>query len=53
MISGFNAAVTREYRALQGDAGMLVWQRNYHEHVIRNEEDLDNIRRYARNNPAQ
>jgi len=29
-----------------------IWQRNYFERVIRNERDLDNIRTYIRNNPA-
>ncbi len=29
-----------------------VWQRNYYEHIIRNEESLNRIRRYIRENPA-
>jgi putative transposase len=29
------------------------WQRNYYEHIIRNEEELHAIRRYIRNNPAR
>jgi len=29
-----------------------IWQRNYFERVIRNERDLDNIRTYIKNNPA-
>ena len=32
-------------------AGRL-WQRNYYEHVIRDEEDLNHIREYIGNNPA-
>ncbi len=28
-----------------------IWQRNYYEHIIRNEEDLYEIRRYIRDNP--
>lgn len=28
-----------------------VWQRNYYEHVVRNEEDLTNIRAYIEGNP--
>lgn len=28
-----------------------MWQRNYWEHIIRNEEDLDRIREYIINNP--
>jgi hypothetical protein len=29
-----------------------LWQQNYWEHVIRNENDLDRIRKYIKNNPA-
>jgi len=29
-----------------------LWQRNYHEHIIRNEESLNRIRRYILDNPA-
>ena len=28
-----------------------LWQRNYYEHIIRGKEELDNIRKYIRNNP--
>lgn len=30
-----------------------LWQRNYHEHIIRNEQSLQRIRHYILNNPAQ
>jgi len=30
-----------------------LWQRNYWEHVIRNESELNQIREYIHNNPAQ
>jgi REP element-mobilizing transposase RayT len=29
-----------------------LWQRNYYEHIIRAEEDLNEIREYIVNNPA-
>jgi len=28
-----------------------VWERNYYEHVIRNDDELDKIRQYIRHNP--
>jgi REP element-mobilizing transposase RayT len=28
-----------------------LWQRNYHEHIIRNEDELNRIRQYIRDNP--
>ncbi len=30
-----------------------MWQRNYYEHVIRNERDLNRIRDYIRDNPLR
>ena len=28
-----------------------LWQRNYYEHIIRNDDDYNNIAEYIRNNP--
>ena len=33
--------------------GIQLWQRGYHEHVIRNEKDYLEICRYIENNPAR
>jgi putative transposase len=30
-----------------------LWQRNYYEHIIRNENELNRIREYIINNPLQ
>ncbi len=30
-----------------------LWQRNYYEHIIRNEAELDRVRRYIVDNPAK
>ena len=30
-----------------------LWQRNYYEHIIRNENELNNIRQYIRDNPMK
>jgi REP element-mobilizing transposase RayT len=30
-----------------------LWQRNYYEHVIRNENDLDSVRKYIVDNPSK
>ncbi len=50
MVRGFKIAVTRRMR-MHGWIGP-VWQRNYHDHIIRNERSLERIRAYIRNNPA-
>ncbi len=33
--------------------GVPVWQRGFYEHVIRDEEDLDRVRRYIEANPIR
>ena len=41
----------RRINEIRGTPGTPVWQRNYYEHVIRNEIDLEEIREYIQNNP--
>ena len=51
-IAGFKSAVTKRINIVRGEPGRSVWQRNYFEHVIRNESELDVIRSYIVNNPV-
>jgi REP element-mobilizing transposase RayT len=51
LVAGFKSAVTKRIRALNHAACFIVWQRNYHEHVIRHDKALDKIRAYTVNNP--
>jgi REP element-mobilizing transposase RayT len=51
LIAGFKSAVTTRINQLRGTPGAPVWQRNYWEHVIRNDGELSRIREYIRNNP--
>jgi len=37
----------------RGTPGRPVWQPNYHEHVIRNEKELQRVREYICNNPLR
>ncbi len=43
----------RRINEMRGTPGVSVWQRNYFEHVIRNEESLNRIRQYILDNPAR
>ncbi len=52
-IRSFKAAVTRRVNELQGTSSTPVWQRNYYEHVIRNEEELHSLRQYTVDNPLK
>ena len=40
----YKAAVSRRTNELRNTPGALVWQRNYYEHIIRNEASLTRIR---------
>lgn len=51
VIRGFKIGVTKWFRE-NGVTGN-VWQRNYYEHVIRNEESLSRIRQYIHENPTR
>ena len=43
-IAGFESIVTRRINQIRGTPGSPVWQRNYYEHVIRSEDELQRIR---------
>ncbi|MFH1009855.1 MAG: transposase [bacterium] len=53
VVGSFKSAVSRRINELRGTPGAPVWQRNYYEHVIRDERDLEQVREYILNNPAQ
>ena len=52
-VGGFKGAVTRRANALRNTQGVPIWQRGYHEHVIRDEAELHDIRLYIGQNPSQ
>jgi REP element-mobilizing transposase RayT len=52
IIGSFKSAATKRINALRGTPGAPVWQRNYHEHIIRGDESLNHIRQYILDNPA-
>lgn len=43
----------RRINEMRNTPGVPIWQRNYYEHIIRNDESLHRIREYIVNNPAQ
>jgi putative transposase len=53
IIAYFKYLTTKQINALDNAAGLHVWQRNYFEHVIRNELDLAEKREYIANNPKK
>ena len=53
IIRAFKARCTHGINQLRSVRGVSTWQRNYYEHIIRNEPSLQEIRKYISNNPAQ
>ena len=51
IVRGFKIGVTKWMR--QNTDVETVWQRNYHEHIIRNEQSYQTISDYIINNPAK
>lgn len=50
-VAGFKATTTRLINETRSSPGHKVWQRNYHDRVIRNEREYDAIRAYIVDNP--
>ena len=53
IVRGFKGSTTRLINELQGTPGVMLWQRNYYEHIVRHDRELQRIREYIANNPAQ
>ena len=51
IVRSYKASVTRWCKSNGFEE--FKWQRNYYEHIIRNDEDFFRIREYIRNNPLQ
>ena len=53
IVRGFKSSVTRQINQIRNTPGTPVWQRNYYEHIVRNEKELYAIREYIQNNPLK
>ena len=53
IVRQFKTFSARRINEKRGTPGIRVWQRNYWEHIIRNDEDYENISAYIINNPGQ
>ena len=50
IVAYYKYMTTKQINIIRNTPGMPVWQRNYFEHVIRDENDLKNTREYILNN---
>ncbi|MBX6362113.1 MAG: transposase [Acidobacterium ailaaui] len=53
IVRSFKSAVAKRINEHRGTPGAPVWQRNYYEHIIGNDESLRRIRRYIAENPLR
>lgn len=53
VIGAYKSAAARLINQTCGAPRVSLWQRNYYEHVIRNELSLAEIREYIVNNPLK
>ncbi|MBI3128497.1 MAG: hypothetical protein HYZ11_12900 [Candidatus Tectomicrobia bacterium] len=52
-LAGFKSAATRRINALRQTPGLPLWQRNYYEHILRDEAGLARAREYVLRNPLK
>ena len=53
IVRGYKSAVTKRINEIRNISGVPVWQRNYHEHIIRNEIAYLRISEYIQANPRR
>ncbi|CAG0960755.1 hypothetical protein ANRL2_00843 [Anaerolineae bacterium] len=52
VVGNFKSITTRRLNRIRRTPGEVVWQRSFHDRIIRNERELAAIRQYIRDNPA-
>jgi REP element-mobilizing transposase RayT len=53
IVGSFKSAAAKRINEHRGTPGAPIWQRNYYEHVIRDDESLNLIRNYIADNPLR
>lgn len=53
ILRAFKSFSSRRINRRRGTPGASVWQRDFHDRIIRDEEELEAIRRYIAENPAK
>ena len=52
LIGAFKTVSAKQINQIRNTPGAKVWQRNYYEHIIRNQSALNKIREYISHNPV-
>lgn len=53
IVQSFKSVTTMMINRIRGKPGFPVWQRNYYEHIIRGDGELEKIRKYIVDNPIR
>ena len=53
LVGAFKTTCTKKINQLQGTPSAKFWQRNYYEHIVRDERDMARIRQYIIDNPRR
>ncbi|MBN1373513.1 MAG: hypothetical protein JW987_16365 [Anaerolineaceae bacterium] len=53
IVRAFKSAAVLRFNRMRFASGKPLWQRNYYEHIVRDEKDLQRIRLYIRDNPLR
>ena len=51
LIGAFKTVLTKQINQINKSPGSKIWQRDFHDQIIRDSEDLDRIRHYIKDNP--
>jgi REP element-mobilizing transposase RayT len=51
-VAGFKSSATKRINSLDNALGAPIWQRNYYEHILRDQPDYERIAGYIADNPA-
>ncbi len=53
MVGRFKMQTAKQINLLQGTSGQSFWQKDYYERIVRDDDELNAIRRYIRENPIK
>ncbi len=53
IVRAFKSAAALRFNRMRSATGKPLWQRNYYEHIVRDEKDLQRIRQYIHDNPLR
>jgi REP-associated tyrosine transposase len=53
IIGAFKTTASTRINKLRGTMGLPVWQKSFHDRIVRNQRELEQIQKYILNNPIQ